>query len=57
MLTITVIATVLSWIHFPFAHIVAWSMGLLGFVEGIIYLTKNDSDFYRDYVIRKQEWL
>lgn len=30
---------------------------LLGFVEGIIYLVKDDRDFYRDYIIKRQEWL
>jgi TM2 domain-containing membrane protein YozV len=28
----------------------------IGFIEGIIYLTKSDADFYRTYVIGKKEW-
>jgi len=53
--------TVVSWVlgHIPFLHIfglVGWAVGVIGFVEGIIYLVKNDTDFYRDYVIKRQEW-
>jgi TM2 domain-containing membrane protein YozV len=28
----------------------------IGFIEGIIYLTKSDADFYRTYVVGKKEW-
>jgi hypothetical protein len=31
-------------------------MGLIGFIEGIIYLTKSEQQFYQDYVVRRQEW-
>ena len=57
MLAVTVVCRLLAWVHFPFAWTVGALVALLGFVEGIIYLVKNDSDFYRDYVIRRQEWL
>ena len=57
MLAISVAARFLAWLHFPLAGTVAWGMVVLGFVEGIIYLVKNDGDFYRDYVIKRQEWL
>ncbi|OPC55063.1 TM2 domain-containing protein [Elizabethkingia miricola] len=30
--------------------------GIIGFVEGIIYLTKTDEDFDRTYVQGKKEW-
>ncbi|GIW95652.1 MAG: hypothetical protein KatS3mg110_4701 [Pirellulaceae bacterium] len=29
---------------------------ILGIVEGIIYLSTSDSDFYYKYVVKKQEW-
>jgi TM2 domain-containing membrane protein YozV len=29
---------------------------LIGFVEGIIYLTKTDEDFIQTYQIGKKEW-
>jgi TM2 domain-containing membrane protein YozV len=31
-------------------------MGLIGLIEGIIYLTKSEQQFYQDYVMRKQQW-
>lgn len=57
MFAITAVSWLLSLIHFPFAFWVFRGVALLGFIEGVIYLAKNDSDFYRDYVIRRQEWL
>lgn len=30
--------------------------GIIGLVEGIIYLTKTDEDFYRTYVVGKKGW-
>lgn len=29
---------------------------IIGIVEGIIYLTKSDEDFYRTYMVGKKEW-
>jgi len=29
---------------------------LIGFVEGIIYLTKTDEDFYQTYQVGKKGW-
>jgi TM2 domain-containing membrane protein YozV len=29
---------------------------MISFIEGIIYLSKTDSDFYQSYVIDKKEW-
>ena len=31
-------------------------MGIIGLVEGIIYLTKTDEEFYRIYVVEKKAW-
>lgn len=31
-------------------------MGLIGLVEGIIYLTKTDVEFYSTYVVTKKGW-
>ena len=31
-------------------------MGVIGLVEGILYLTKSDEDFYRTYVANKKGW-
>lgn len=30
--------------------------GLIGLIEGIIYLTKSDADFIREYQIGKKAW-
>ena len=29
---------------------------LIGFIEGIIYLTKSDAEFYRTYVAGRKGW-
>lgn len=29
---------------------------VVGLVEGIIYLTKTDADFYQTYVVQKKAW-
>ena len=31
-------------------------MHVIGLVEGIIYLTKTDEEFYRTYVTQKRDW-
>jgi TM2 domain-containing membrane protein YozV len=30
--------------------------GLFGLIEGIIYLTKSDEDFYNTYQVRQKHW-
>ena len=29
---------------------------IIGIIEGVIYLTKSDEDFYREYIVGKKEW-
>lgn len=31
-------------------------MGPIGLIEGIIYLTKSDQEFYRLYMVEKKQW-
>jgi TM2 domain-containing membrane protein YozV len=31
-------------------------MAIIGLVEGIIYLTKSDQEFYQIYVVQRKEW-
>jgi TM2 domain-containing membrane protein YozV len=31
-------------------------MGLIGLIEGIIYLTKTDEQFVATYIVGKKEW-
>jgi len=34
----------------------SWLMAIIGIIEGIIYLTKTDEDFYNTYVIGRKNW-
>jgi len=34
----------------------AWIMGIIGLIEGIIYLTKTDEDFVNTYINNKKGW-
>ena len=31
-------------------------MHVISIVEGVIYLTKSDADFYQTYMLNKKEW-
>ena len=33
-----------------------FAAALIGLIEGIIYLTKTDQDFYQTYEVRRQQW-
>ncbi|WP_223552155.1 TM2 domain-containing protein [Aestuariivivens sp. NBU2969] len=33
-----------------------WIPGIVGFIEGIIYLTKSDAEFYNTYQAGKKPW-
>ncbi len=30
--------------------------GIIGLIEGIIYLTKSDQEFYQTYIVEKKAW-
>ena len=32
------------------------AVGLIGLIEGVIYLTKSDADFQREYLVGKKPW-
>lgn len=34
----------------------SWIMGIIGLIEGIIYLTKTDEDFVNTYITNKKGW-
>lgn len=36
--------------------ILAPIMGIIGLIEGILYLTKSDEEFYQLYAVQKKEW-
>ncbi len=33
-----------------------WITGLIGLIEGIIYLTKSNDEFYNTYQVHKRPW-
>jgi len=54
MLVITLVSWGGGFLCFPLAGSVAvWAIGL---IEGIIYLTKSDAEFYQTYMVGKKEW-
>ena len=54
LLGITLVGIVLSCIGIGI--IVVWLTGLVGLIEGIIYLTKSDEEFYNTYQVGKKPW-
>ncbi len=54
LLGITLIGILLSCIGIGI--FVVWITGLIGFIEGIIYLTKSDAEFYNTYQAGKKPW-
>ncbi|MEZ4801323.1 MAG: NINE protein [Gelidibacter sp.] len=54
LLGITLLGIVLSCVGIGI--FVVWITGLIGLVEGIIYLTKSDAEFYATYQIGKKPW-
>jgi TM2 domain-containing membrane protein YozV len=56
MLICTLAGGALSFLTCGITAILPSVMGVIGFIEGIIYLTKSDSDFYNRYQIMHQPW-
>ncbi len=54
MLGITIVGFVLSCIGIGIFMV--WISGMIGLIEGIIYLTKSDEDFYNTYQVGKKPW-
>ncbi|TDU43295.1 TM2 domain-containing membrane protein YozV [Gelidibacter sediminis] len=54
LLGITLIGMVLSCVGI--GVFVVWATGLIGLIEGIIYLTKSDKEFYDTYQVGKKPW-
>ena len=53
MLGLTLLSVPLTCIGLGF---IPAAMPIIGVIEGVIYLTKSDQDFYLDYVVRKRGW-
>ena len=54
LLGITIVGFVLSCIGI--GVFMVWISGMIGLIEGIIYLTKSDEDFYNTYQVGKKPW-
>lgn len=54
MLGITLVGILLSCIGV--GVIIVWLTGIVGLIEGIIYLTKSDEEFYNTYQVGKKPW-
>jgi TM2 domain-containing membrane protein YozV len=54
MLLVSVVAPLFTC--FTFGFLGTFVMGVIGFVEGIIYLCKSDEEFVRTYVDGRKEW-
>ncbi len=54
LLVATVIGYVLMCVGIGFFFVMA--TGLVGLIEGIIYLTKTDEEFYNTYQVGKKPW-
>ncbi len=50
MLAITLVGGMLSF------GIISGIVGIIGLIEGIIYLTKTDEQFVQEYVQNKKQW-
>ena len=59
MLSVTLLSLVLLIIScgilFPLAF-VPTIVGVVGLIEGIMYLTKSDEEFVQTYVLNKKAW-
>ena len=54
MLVLSVVGIVLSCVGI--GVLLVWAVGLVGLIEGIIYLTKSDEEFYNTYQAGKKLW-
>lgn len=50
MLGATFVLSILSF------GLLAWLVGLIGLIEGVIYLTKTDDEFYHTYQANQKPW-
>lgn len=54
LLAVTLVGWVLSCVGVGI--FLVWITGLIGLVEGIIYLTKSDEEFYNTYQVGQKPW-
>ncbi|QOV92349.1 hypothetical protein IPV69_05965 [Humisphaera borealis] len=56
MLLVSVGGVACMFCTFGVSLFATWAMGLIGLIEGILYLAKSDEQFYYDYVLEKRSW-
>lgn len=54
LLGVTLVSILLSCVGVGLLFV--WIPGIIGLVEGIIYLTKSDEEFYNTYQVGKKPW-
>jgi len=55
--TAGVVMLIITVVGFPLTcGISPWIVGIIGLIEGIIYLTKTDEEFVRTYVDHQRPW-
>ena len=54
LLGVSIVAYLLSC--FLIGIFIVWIPGVIGLIEGIIYLTKSDEEFYQTYQVGKKPW-
>ena len=54
LLGVTIVAYLLAC--FAIGLLFVWIPGVIGLIEGIIYLTKSDEEFYNTYQVGKKPW-
>ena len=45
-----------GFIQILISFLTCGAAGIIGFIEGIIYLTKSDEEFYQTYQVGKRPW-
>lgn len=56
LLVITVVIYIIG-LFFPLVSLLNFVVGLFTFIEGIIYLTKSNENFYNTYIANKKAWM
>jgi TM2 domain-containing membrane protein YozV len=57
MLSLTLVGWVLTFCTFGLTFFIPLAIGIIGLVEGIIYLTKTDEEFAATYIEGRRPWL
>jgi TM2 domain-containing membrane protein YozV len=51
-----ILLTCISFGLIPIIALTAPVMGIISLIEGVIYLTKTDEEFYHIYMFNRREW-